>query len=51
MSEWVLLTFNEYNRVVGLALHLGGVHGQQPYAARPATRPARLSAIRKLMLA
>lgn len=45
--EWVLLTFNEYDRVVGLALHLGGVHGQQPNAARPATRAARLSAYSK----
>lgn len=28
---------------MGLALHLGGVHGQQPSAARPATRAARLT--------
>lgn len=40
----MLLTFNEYDRVVGLTLHLGGVHGQQRPAARPATRTARLSA-------
>lgn len=29
---------------MGLALHLGGIHGQQPSAARPATRAARLPA-------
>lgn len=28
---------------MGLALHLGGVHGKQAPAARPATRDARLS--------